>query len=197
MGTWTELESLALDEESAWADWANALAESGEQLWPGRARNMSAAEALLSVPQQDWPSLPAETRGEILQWAAMIHLDDALESLLAMPVPDTDLLGRLRSFPNYRIVLTDIGDGPRLGLAPDGQERQLAAVFTGQAPTEAYLGWIDTYTAMKQPPKVFRQSGEKLFPELAALPVQGVVFNPKGPGPARAFGRGLLDVLTA
>jgi hypothetical protein len=138
---------------------------------------------------------PASALPQLREWGGMVFIDQALERLLTAAEPTQADLALLYHFGDYRIVLTRVGDAERLAMAPDRRERNLAAVFTGPAAVSPYLDWLLEHIAPKEPPLPFTLAGADLFARLRELQLEGLVFNPLGPLPARAFGPQLLASL--
>ena len=65
-------------------------------------------------------------------------------------------------------------------LAPDPQGRKLAAVFTTPDAADAFIREVGS--SLAAPPVLRVYDGSTLFAYLARLPIDGIVFNCKGPG---------------
>ena len=94
------------------------------------------------------------------------------------------LLSRIGNFGHYLLVLID----GKLATAPDDRQRRLAAVFTSDAARNEYLNDLPdaVETALNQ--KVtLGCNGHDLFTRLAAMPLDGIVFNCLGPERPIAF----------
>jgi hypothetical protein len=91
----------------------------------------------------------------------------------------------LREFEGYRLPVVQSESGKaHIALAPDAQGRKLAAVFTAEDCLEAFLK--DAQGAYGEGLLVDTLDGAKLFEQLKALPLDGVVFNCSGPAKPRA-----------
>ncbi len=91
----------------------------------------------------------------------------------------------LREFPCWWIVLKRLPEGgEELALAPDPGGRRLAAVFTAEDSRDSFLKIAAS--ALGPQPRVQQMTGQELFENLAALPLDGIVFNCVGPPPPKA-----------
>jgi hypothetical protein len=130
----------------------------------------------------------AEQFAVLRQWARMVGMDGILHRVQNLPeVPETDRQGLLH-FQHYYIVVNENTDGPRIGLAPDAQQRHLAAVFTAELACEKYLEWRQGHL-QDETVNVYRLqlTGADLYRELASMDLDGIVFNCMGPLRPRAF----------
>mmetsp|Transcript_25371 Transcript_25371/g.51551 ORF Transcript_25371/g.51551 Transcript_25371/m.51551 type:complete len:223 (+) Transcript_25371:111-779(+) len=83
---------------------------------------------------------------------------------------------RLRDFDSYWVVQ----QGSMLALAPDVHRRRLAAAFTAEDGLQQFVAARD---AVRDEQLIAaRLSGVELFGRLAEAELDGVVFNPAGPG---------------
>jgi hypothetical protein len=122
------------------------------------------------------------------QWARIVELESALETIDKGETP----LGLLRNYDAYVLVLKRTGaDTAHLVLAPDANGRLLAAVFTAEDTLAAFFDQV-LATADFEPIPV-RVTGEQLFGQLRALPLDGLVFNCSGPIQPRAFDKRLAE----
>ena len=86
----------------------------------------------------------------------------------------------LLSESNFLIAfIPDDAGSPQIALAPDPQQRQLAAVFT--APDTARTFTEAAGRALGRQLTVQSVRGGELFANLATMPLQGLVFNCLGP----------------
>lgn len=109
------------------------------------------------------------------EWAGALRVEEALAT-----VGETGgELGVIRDFERYYVVLLE---GTHLALAPDVRRRRFGAVFTATDALEAFLR--RSRAADAQP---LCLAGAELFAMLQSMPLDGIVFNSAGPGPARAF----------
>jgi hypothetical protein len=108
---------------------------------------------------------------------------------LRWPAANADLnalLSRIGNFGHYLLVLID----GKLATAPDDRQRRLAAVFTSDEARNEYLNDLPdaVKTALDQKEKVTLScNGHDLFTRLAAMPLDGIVFNCLGPDRPIAF----------
>ncbi|MFQ3582977.1 MAG: SseB family protein [Chloracidobacterium sp.] len=122
------------------------------------------------------------------QWARIIELESALETIDAGETP----IGLLRDYDAYVLVLKRTGaDSAQLVLAPDADDRMLAAVFTAEDTLAAFFDQVLASADFEPIP--VRVNGEQLFTQLQTLPLDGLVFNCSGPTQPRAFGKRLAD----
>ncbi len=126
------------------------------------------------------------------QWARIIELESALETVDRGETP----IGLLRDYDAYVLVLKRTGaESAQLVLAPDDNGRALAAVFTAEDTLAAFFDQVLSSADFEPIP--VRVTGEQLFAQLQALPLDGLVFNCSGPIPPRAFGKRLADYVLA
>ncbi len=124
----------------------------------------------------------------------MIPIETDLAAL-RWPAEDADLAGllsRIGNFSDYLLVLID----GKLATAPDDQDRLLAAVFTTEEQRNRYLDDLPdaVKTALNQ--KLFTScNGHKLFTMLAAMPLDGIVFNCAHPQQPIAFAPALSKLV--
>jgi hypothetical protein len=97
------------------------------------------------------------------------HLHGGTELPLSQPC------ARLRDFDSYWVVQ----QGSMLALAPDNHSRRLAAAFTAQ---DGLQQFVAARNASDAELIAVRLSGAELFGQLAEADLDGVVFNPAGPG---------------
>ena len=90
-------------------------------------------------------------------------------------LPLSQPCARLRDFDSYWVVQ----QGAMLALAPDVQRRRLAAAFTAEDSLQQFVAARDVVGAELI---AARLSGAELFGRLAEADLDGVVFNPAGPG---------------
>lgn len=94
-----------------------------------------------------------------------------------------DGLQKLRDYDGYRIVMrAKEGGGIQMVLAPDNQDRLLAAVFTAPDTLRAFLASLPEGLV----PIVVTLDGTELFTRLRELTLHGIVFNCRGPVKPRA-----------
>ncbi|MBN1954246.1 MAG: hypothetical protein JW900_04260 [Anaerolineae bacterium] len=123
----------------------------------------------------------------LLRWAKAVELELALHD----PAMADQLFALLRDFAHYQIVLRQVGEGYQMVLAPDDQGRRLAAVFTADDTLDAFMAWAAPQFDFQ--PLILTLGGRDLFAQLRNAPVDGVVFDCKGPVPPRAFARELAE----
>ena len=133
---------------------------------------------------------PKEKFPELNDWARALHI----EELLAKEDFDAHTLNELLEFEGYYVPLIDSQSGVRhITLAPDTQQRKLAAVFTTEDALSLYVQ--NAQGALGDEILVDRPAGKKLFAYLLQLPIEGIVFNCYGPGEPRALSKASLQSL--
>ena len=125
--------------------------------------------------------------------AASLDVEAALAGLRHGTAPD-DALGKVKNFPSYWVPVGIRDDTMRLMLAPDGEGRKLAAVFTSEDTLAALLPELRQAAAPEQVvARIF--AGAALFQILQSMPIAGIVFNCKGPVEPIAFAKAFADVV--
>lgn len=119
---------------------------------------------------------------ELARWAAIARAEAALLDPDRVP----DAVRVLVEFEHWHVVLrAGPGSGPAsMVLAPD-EHRALGAVFS--APDTAAAFVAHATDALPGELRTEIVNGRDLFATLEAMRLDGVVFNPLGPLPARAF----------
>jgi hypothetical protein len=102
-------------------------------------------------------------------WADILRAERALETV-AVKNAGFDIL---KAFPGYYFIMEE---RQYLTLAPDGQGRRLAAVFTADDALETFLERNGKPSMTPVP-----IDGARLFPALRKMPLDGMVFNCSGP----------------
>jgi hypothetical protein len=121
-----------------------------------------------------------------------------VETAIAAPDRFSDPFGVMKNFSGYRIALFEAGGKTQIALAPDPQGRKLAAIFTAEDTLNAFLEYLKAAAPQRYPDvRIFPLDGSKLFSQLRDLPLDGIVFNPKGPIPPRAFGAAIIQHILA
>jgi hypothetical protein len=93
---------------------------------------------------------------------------------------------KLRDYDGYRVVMRAKDEGrSELMLAPDGENRLLAAVFTAPDTLQAFLDQVVARVDMV--PIVVTLDGTELYTKLRQILLHGIVFNCRGPVPAKAL----------
>ncbi|OYT72538.1 MAG: hypothetical protein CFK52_04905 [Chloracidobacterium sp. CP2_5A] len=180
--TWAEQEGGGLDGQCVVTDGANLFGALDDEL-AGVEINPGSPEGI-HYQRQHLPLLR--------QWARIIELESALETVDQGETP----IGLLRDYDAYVLVLKRVGDdSAQLVLAPDDQGRALAAVFTAEDTLAAFCDQVLSSADFEPIP--VRVNGERLFAQLQALPLDGLVFNCSGPIQPRAFGKRLADYVLA
>ncbi len=122
-------------------------------------------------------------------WAKTVEVETAI----AAPDKFSDPFGVMKHFAGYRIALFDSGGNVQIALAPDSQGRKLAAIFTAEDTLNAFLVYLKAAVPHRYADvRTLLLDGSELFSRLRALPLDGIVFNPKGAIPPRAFGSALI-----
>lgn len=114
-------------------------------------------------------------------WAERVRTEVALYE----PERVNDPLRVLWQHPEYLVPVHHVEGDAELVFAPDDEERALAALFTADDLAtefiEAMTPWVEGELDL------VRQKGEAVFRMLAALDIDGVVFNPFTSLPPRAL----------
>jgi len=115
-----------------------------------------------------------------------------IEQLLRRLYAGADLeianpFARLREFEHYYVLCSqpEGQDGAlsRMALAPDPQgSRRLAAAFTAQDALQLFVAARPAPARQSEQLVAATLSGRELFSHLATADIEGVVFNPAGPG---------------
>lgn len=101
---------------------------------------------------------------------------------------------QVRDYAGYLFAIVNRGGQTALALAPDGQGRALAAIFTA-------ADNFDAFTEVRQPALEEGQllslelTGVELFRLLAGMRLDGLVFNCSGPAAAVAFAHAFAEVI--
>ena len=105
-----------------------------------------------------------------------------------------DALERLARYRGYRVVLRAGDEGQaQWMMAPDTEERLLAAVFTAPDTLEAFLE-AEVFPR-RIVPVVVTMDGRTLFERIRTMWLHGICFNPRGPVPAKAVSAQLAQVV--
>ena len=107
-------------------------------------------------------------------------LDEILHGKMEM----ADAFDRFKRFTSYLVPTRMVEDRRQMMLAPDDQGRKLGAVFTTTDAADAFIR--DVEQSLEFTPSMRLFDGETLFDALAQMPLDGIVFNCKGPGTPRA-----------
>jgi hypothetical protein len=127
-------------------------------------------------------------------WAEAVRLETAI----ATPDKFSDPFKIMKDFSDYRMVLFESGRGTQIALAPDPQGRKLAPIFTAEDTVNGFLEYLQDAATRRYPAvRILAQNGSRLFSQLRDLPLDGIVFNPKGPIPPRAFGSAIIQYILA
>ncbi len=131
--------------------------------------------------------------GDIMQlrrWAVVGRLED----MLTDPEQEEDPWTIMRRYPWYQVLLEGETEADHaMILAPDSEGRRLAAIFTTDDATQAFLDQVGDQLEGRA--AIATSTGEELFVSLKQLDLDGMVFNCCGPTATRAFGIGVLDVI--
>ena len=113
-----------------------------------------------------------------LQLFVQIRVVEQILSLVhqGAELPLSQPYARLRDFESYYVVQ----QGSLLALAPDGNSRRLAAAFTAEDALQRFVAARDASGVEEL--IAARLNGIELFGKLADADLDGVVFNPAGPG---------------
>ena len=116
----------------------------------------------------------------IVQMADGLILDEILHGKMELP----DAFDRFKRFDAY-YVPTRMVDGRRqMMLAPDDKGRKLGAIFTTKDAADAFEDDVAQSLGFTPSMRIF--DGTTLFDALSQMPLDGIVFNCKGPGTPRA-----------
>ncbi len=119
-----------------------------------------------------------------------------LEQMLINEESDPKIFNYLYHYPVFQILLRETATGVNLLLAPDSAGRQIAAVFTADDCTAAFIANFMEANPEEKQPLTLALEGSQLFPKLAGIPsLQGIVFNPSGPPKAKAFSMELAQAI--
>jgi hypothetical protein len=110
----------------------------------------------------------------------------AFEAQLAGPTTPA-MVAALKRYDAYFIALN--ADGSLLTLTNIDGLRNVLVLFTGPDSMQELLGKLGAPAATM---KTGQTTGERIFPAIASLGVDGVVLNPVGPGARRVFKLGEL-----
>jgi hypothetical protein len=127
-------------------------------------------------------------------WATIVQLEQAIYTPEAVENP----FEVIKAFQNYHIVLHRFGDQHQIVLAPNSQGRRLPALFTAEDTRDSFLAYLKQIS-----PESFSEirmltlNGDELFSQLRGIPVDGIIFNPKGDLPPKAFAPQLIDHILA
>ena len=151
----------------------------------------SPIDTLVIDPQAPYAlQFPKEKFSTLKEWAQTLYI----ESLLEKEEFDAHTLKELLEFQGYFIPLVESESGVRhITLAPDQQQRKLAAVFTAEDALSLYVQ--NAQGALGKQLLIDRPEGKKLFAYLLQLPIEGIVFNCYGPGTPRALAKESLQSL--
>lgn len=112
------------------------------------------------------------------KWADILEVERVLDTILQTGQG----FAVLRDFKEYSVLGDPAGEGLSFANASDSNGRRLTAIFTADDALDAYVGQMNG-----EEPAVYTVPGKALFQWLKDKPLDGMVFNPLGPLPARAF----------
>lgn len=149
-------------------------------------------------PVCEWQiSYSRDQFGRLRQMVAALEVEAAIEQLRFNPSPPKGLMWLVKNYPAFLVAVAQVDGQTRLIFAPDGQGRQLAALFTFDDAFAAYQAEMQPrYPDFELRP--LRLPGQELFSRLAQLDIDGLVFNCSGPSQVIAFTREFTErILTA
>ena len=183
-------EALALLERQDGAEFTGAVVRLGGVELFSQLDRLGVARVNLNPGSPDTVHYKREQVPLLAAWARRCRVELALHAPERLPDP----LVALRDHDEYHIVVQrDAPDSASFVLAPDEGGRQLAAIFTCRETAEAFAEVLAPRA--EAPLEVLPQPAERLFRELQALGLDGLVFDPLGPAPARALAAGVLEHL--
>lgn len=138
-------------------------------------------------PVCEWQiSYSRDQFGRLRQMVAALEVEAAIEQLRFNPSPPKGMMWLVKNYPSFLVAVTQVDGQTRLIFAPDGQGRQLAALFTFDDAFAAYqVEMQPRYPDFELRP--LRLPGQDLFSRLAQLDIDGLVFNCSGPAQTIAF----------
>ena len=116
----------------------------------------------------------------LVRMAEGLILDEILHGKMELP----DAFDRFKRFSSYLVPTRMIEDRRQMMLAPDDKGRKLGAVFTTTDAADAFIK--DVEQSLEFTPSMRTFDGATLFDALSQMPLDGIVFNCKGPGTPRA-----------
>lgn len=127
-------------------------------------------------------------------FAQAIAIEQALIDLRTGAAPSAEatdaLLRDVAAYPGYQMAVRQTEGGMALALAPDNQDRALAAVFTQDDCADKFLADQDDDAL-----SMLQLNGVQLFTQLRDMNLTGIVFNCGGPARPVAFALGIADVV--
>ncbi|MCX6018544.1 MAG: hypothetical protein NTZ50_08595 [Chloroflexi bacterium] len=100
------------------------------------------------------------------------------------------MLSEVAEYPSYQLAVYETENGRSIALAPDENDRALAAVFTHD---DCFAAFVEE--SGDEEVRTITLSGVELFTELRSADLTGIVFNCSGPGEPVAFALGIADVV--
>jgi hypothetical protein len=127
-------------------------------------------------------------------WAGIVQLEQAIYTPEVVENP----FGLMRAFQGYHIILSQLGGKHQIVLAPDEEGRRLPAIFTAEDTRDNFLAYLkeiipDSFSAIR----MLTLTGDELFSQFQGIPIDGIIFNPKGELPPKAFVLQLIDHILA
>ena len=137
--------------------------------------------------------IPRNYFSYLLQYKEALQLEDQLYRDAKAMNFSPELLAMMQQFPYYVLAIVQDPHGmTHITLAPDNQNRKLAAVFTTIDCFEKFAG---SAKELLGDIRMDILSGPELFTKLAELPLDGMVVNCYGPGYMTAFGAEFMKQL--
>lgn len=157
---------------------------------PGHALFANLAEDLDCVDINPHTPLGVHYKREqfamLRRWALAIALEQRLRMLDGSEANFRAIL----DYDSYFVVLRQQGETWDMVSAPDARGRKLASAFIGIDCAERFVEQVSAQIDGEA--KIIKLAGEPLFQRLAAMPIEGVVFNCVGPGAPIAFQQELI-----
>ena len=118
-----------------------------------------------------------------------------IERCLSEQNTNDNWLFTLKDFPYYLLPIVQDEQGrSHIALAPDHQQRSLAAVFTSEDCAQRYIQAVGDKLGNVT---MDLTEGSKLFHHLDLLPLDGLVFNCYGPAPMVAINKDTISQLAS
>lgn len=138
-------------------------------------------------------SYPSTQFGKLHHMADAIEVEQSLAALRQGTAPD-GALKIVKNYPSFWMMATIHGQSFSVMCAPDSKDRKLAALFTSEDALAAFRPQAKGVAGEAQAVERIWK-GEDLFPVLAKMPIDGFVFNCKGPVTPVAFAIAFAQVV--
>ena len=131
----------------------------------------------------------AEHMQLLRRWGSAVHIERILAERAGPEVYDQT--GLFRTFDGWSIAVA-LGT-EKMVLAPDAAGRKLAAVCTAPDNLAAFMNGHAAKLGV--PVGTMALTSKALFDRLAQMDIDGIVFNPLGPTPAKAVQRAFAEAI--